>query len=297
MIDRKLIKRRAFEVIGENWLRLGIWVILPVLIELIIQWILSATISDTTGVLGLFGSLVTLAVSVCISLPLTASLAGHFLHISRGGKPKPIQIFLKFKANYGRYIGAMLYSALWIFIWSLPGAVIVGVGVGICAVVYGFAGFASPSVLIIVIILSVLACIPAILAALSYAQVPFLVNDNKQLGPTKLLKLSKHMMKGYKGQLFAFQLSFLPWFLIPVIIVGIIAGFCVINGHAQMGDISSWNMVLFQLGVLAGMLTFSAYMRTALAGFYERLKQVHIADGTIDAQLFESDTETVTEDK
>ena len=68
---------------------------------------------------------------------------------------------------------------------------------------------------------SLLFIIPGIIASYSYAMTPFLMAENPDLRPSEAISLSKDMMDGHKGELFALDLSFFGWILLCVLTLNI----------------------------------------------------------------------------
>ena len=108
--------------------------------------------------------------------------------------------------KYGRNVWTMFLTALFIWLWSL------------------------------------LLIIPGIIAAFSYAMVPFILDDNPEISGYEAIRRSKAMMKGHKFDLFYLLLSFIGW--------GILC--------------------MFTLGI--GFLWLLPYMNTSIASFYEDIK-------------------------
>ena len=117
------------------------------------------------------------------------------------------RLFKEFSMNYGKYV----LNGLLVFL--------------ICV------ALAVPTLLICTVILS-----------LAYAMVPFVIRDNKYIGITEALKLSRKMMYGHKWELLCLELSFLGWILLSV------------------------------LTLFIGMLWVFPYMTTTIAHFYEDVK-------------------------
>ncbi len=99
---------------------------------------------------------------------------------------------------------------------------------------------------------SLLFVIPGIIMGLAYALTPYILNEMTDISTMDAIRLSKRMMQGHKGELFVFGLSFLGW--------------NILNS--------------FTLGIL-GILYVWPYQNTAMAGFYENVKNDAIAKGII----------------
>ena len=54
----------------------------------------------------------------------------------------------------------------------------------------------------------------------SYFAVPYIVAENPRAGALEAVTLSRKMMDGHKMELFLFQLSFVPWFLLMIVTAG-----------------------------------------------------------------------------
>ena len=89
---------------------------------------------------------------------------------------------------------------------------------------------------------TLLLIIPGIIASLSYSMSFYIMNDNPEVGVMEAIKQSKQMMKGNKGTLFVLYLSFIGWFILSILTLGI------------------------------GLLWLKPYVNTTVANFYENLK-------------------------
>jgi len=92
---------------------------------------------------------------------------------------------------------------------------------------------------------SLLLIIPGIIKMFGYYMVFFIMYDNPDIKPLEALKRSQDMMIGYKGKLFMLHLSFLGWFFLGCLTLGI------------------------------GFLWIMPYFYLSLGNFYETLKQKH----------------------
>ena len=85
--------------------------------------------------------------------------------------------------------------------------------------------------------------VPGIIVGLMFSQTDYILKDNKELGAIDAIKKSVEMMKGHKMELFWLMLSFIGWFILCVLTVGI------------------------------GFLLFQPYFETTLSHYYEDLKK------------------------
>ncbi|MEA4853644.1 MAG: DUF975 family protein [Christensenella sp.] len=108
-----------------------------------------------------------------------------FLTITKKQKMEMFKMFDGFK-NFGNSLGGMLWMILWIFLWSF------------------------------------LFIVPGIIKYYAYFMTPYLLADNPRVLGADAVELSKRMMKGKKGKLFLIQLSFIGWFFLSVLTLGIL---------------------------------------------------------------------------
>ncbi|WP_164716263.1 DUF975 family protein [Paenibacillus whitsoniae] len=67
----------------------------------------------------------------------------------------------------------------------------------------------------------VLFIIPGIVKSYSYAMVPYILTDNPGIGRKRAIQLSREMMHGQKWRTFVLDLSFIGWFLLGAIALGV----------------------------------------------------------------------------
>ena len=99
---------------------------------------------------------------------------------------------------------------------------------------------------------TLLLIIPGIIKAFAYAMTPYILEEQPELSTTEAIHRSRMMMKGHKFDLFWLWLSFIGW--------GILA--------------------FFTLGI--GFLWLTPYMQTAMASFYEEVKEEYAVNGGLD---------------
>lgn len=94
---------------------------------------------------------------------------------------------------------------------------------------------------------SLLLIIPGIVKAYSYAMTPYLLRDDEELEGNAAIEESMRMMSGHKWELFCLDFSFIGWWILACLTLGI------------------------------GMLWLIPYQQTSRAAFYEELKAQYIA--------------------
>ena len=146
--------------------------------------------------------------NLLVMAPLEFGFALAFLKLVRGDIAHEDVVtapFHPFK-EYGRYLGGSLLVFLFTFLWML------------------------------------LLIVPGIIKGLSYTLTPYIMYDNPDMPVREAVRRSQQMMNGYKWKLFCLYLSFIGWFLLGCITLGI------------------------------GMLWVTPYVQAAEAHFYEELK-------------------------
>ena len=89
---------------------------------------------------------------------------------------------------------------------------------------------------------SLLLIVPGIIKALAYAMVPFILEDEPTLSAEETLRRSSTMMAGHKWDLFVLYLSFIGWWFLSILTLGI------------------------------GFFFLTPYVRATVSSFYEDLK-------------------------
>ena len=84
--------------------------------------------------------------------------------------------------------------------------------------------------------------VPGIIAAMMFSQVEYILKDDKEISAADAMKKSMKMMEGHKMELFMLTLSFIGWFLLACLTMGI------------------------------GFLFLAPYFNTTMAHYYEDLK-------------------------
>lgn len=102
---------------------------------------------------------------------------------------------------------------------------------------------------IFIALLSLLLIIPGIVKSLSYAMTPYILEENPELSANEAIDRSRAMMRGHKYDLLWLYLSFIGWFLLSFLTLGI------------------------------GLLWLIPYVETAQAAFYEDVKADYAQNG------------------
>ncbi len=108
---------------------------------------------------------------------------------------------------------------------------------------------------------SMLFIIPGIILSLHWAFARRILNDNPDMDVFDALRISGQMTKGHKGELFVLELSFIGWFLLSAVTLGI------------------------------GLIYSLPYYYTTMALYYQNFKMRSIQEGTVDMNEFMSNAE------
>ena len=124
--------------------------------------------------------------SLLFSGVLTIGMYIVLLQISRDGSSGFESLFDGFRKGLGNNIVAGILVQLFTFLWSL------------------------------------LFIIPGIIKGYAYSMTYFILADNPDMAPTEAIKMSQEMMKGKKWRLFCLDFSFIGWYLLSILTLGVL---------------------------------------------------------------------------
>lgn len=163
-----------------------------------------------------------LGIAALVLLPVRTTEAGYYVQTIRGRRPSigtDIGYIYKtaFQTAYFKKLGLELLTALAVaaaaFAAALP--------CGIAAVVL----FAVPQLpnlgILFTAAASICALIPGVLLSLRWAFARQILCDNPEMDILDAMRLSGKMTKGHCGELFTLWLSFLGWFLLGAVTLGL----------------------------------------------------------------------------
>lgn len=122
---------------------------------------------------------------------------------------------------------------------------------------------------IFILLWSLLLVIPGIIAAYRYSFAMWNLCQDPTIGVMEALERSKRQTIGYKGQLFGLHLSFIGWYLIVFVIVGVYEGVILALMPDSFLGIMLGSLILT---VLTGVVDiyFTPYFALSECGFYLR---------------------------
>lgn len=145
-------------------------------------------------------SLLNILFSIFVALPIVIGVARFFVQ-NRFGVTDFGTMFSGFRRNYINGVGAMFVTNLFIGLWTL------------------------------------LFIIPGIVKSLQYMMVRYILSDNPDLPGSRARELSRMLTNGEKGSIFVLILSFLGWFLLGIICLGVGTTFVVPYYEATMAEL------------------------------------------------------------
>ena len=154
---------------------------------------------------GLTTGLISLIYAIAF-IPVSWSFYIIFLNLKRGSNIGVSNLFDGYK-DYKRIFCTYLLEGIYILLWTL------------------------------------LFIIPGIIKALSYSMTPYILKDYPDLKNNAAIEKSMQMMEGHKSELFVLTLTFIGWYIISILTLGI------------------------------GLLFLIPYVNTTVAHFYEDLKK------------------------
>lgn len=120
--------------------------------------------------------------SIAITGITSLALAYFCIKFFKAGDAVRYGTFVEGMNLWLKGILATLWTSLWIFLWAL------------------------------------LFVIPGIIKSYSYSQIHYILAENPKLSVKKALQISKIMTRGYKGELFVQDLSFLGWAILSILV-------------------------------------------------------------------------------
>ena len=122
--------------------------------------------------------------SIFVTNAITVGVSNYFIK-NTDSRPSLKDAFSGFKVNYGRNIGTLLLVGIKSVLWTL------------------------------------LFIIPGIIKSYEYSIIPYILADDPEISSKDAFKKAKQMMKGNKWRLFKLEFSFIGWFLLCVLTLGI----------------------------------------------------------------------------
>ena len=154
---------------------------------------------------------------------LIPGLCAFTLKLIRGAKPEITDLVSTYKNYLNALVAYVLFAviiAVWTFLIVVPCVFFIHL---LFAEIF-LEIFISPvltAYALLMTVCSLLLVIPAVIFYYMFSQIFYLLADNPQIGAVEVLKKSAEMMKGYKWKLFCLHLSFIGWYLLGIVTLGI----------------------------------------------------------------------------
>ena len=197
METNAFIKERAKQAVKANyWPTVAVCAVEGLVLMVMSEYTsFSTTLQSIAGEsgeihtsVGGFGLLYTLFIGNILTVGLSSFLVKNAKGLE---KPQFMELFSGFKENYGNNLVVMALRYLFTFLWTL------------------------------------LFIIPGIVKAYEYAMIPYLLAEYPGLSRQEAFARSKQLMDGKKMQLFLMHLSFIGWFFLSILTLGILSIFWV----------------------------------------------------------------------
>lgn len=185
-------------------------------------------------------SLIGFLISVFLAGAMTYGLNNFFIKLIRRENADIKDVFEGFKHYKGTLfinILLLIYQFLWALMFIIPVAIVL-----IIAVVSVATDSVSVTAILLVCLVVIVVSIVLSIILLRYSMSFYIYIDNPELTASETIKESIDMMEGNQIRLFKLYLSFILWFLLSIITLGI------------------------------AMIWVGPYMQTSTAVFYEELK-------------------------
>lgn len=137
------------------------------------------------NVIGIASGIVNLLLSVFVAIPLQYGYSVSVLAFVRTREKMEIYGMFEGFRDYGRVLTTNLLMGVYVFSWTL------------------------------------LLIVPGFIKSFSYSLTPYILRDNPELKNNAAIERSMAMMDGHKWELFCLVLSFIGWFLLCVITLGV----------------------------------------------------------------------------
>ena len=154
---------------------------------------------------------------------LIPGLCVFSLNLVRGAKPEITDLVSTYKNYLNALVAYVLFAVIiagWTFLIVVPCVFFIHL---LFAEIF-LEIFISPvltAYALLMTVCSLLLVIPAVIFYYMLSQIFYLLADNPQIGAVEVLKKSAEMMKGYKWKLFCLHLSFIGWYLLGIVTLGI----------------------------------------------------------------------------
>jgi len=162
--------------------------------------------------------------SSIIQFVLLMGVLNVFLTMSRSPDPITFSVFIEGLNNWKKGILMGLWQLLWIFLWML---LAIPIATGLYLIFFFVFNITAPTLLssiatTLMPIFLTIGMIPAISRIIAYSQCFFIVAEYPTISVRKALKISIKITNENKWNIFKVDLSFMGWFFLSFITLGIL---------------------------------------------------------------------------
>ena len=220
MMKSKELRAKAWNSLkGKYWMAFGVVLVLGLLCSIGTSFVmLSQSMTEIVNMadpaqlegemlLGAFvltgaalvSALIGFVICLLVNNAAEVGMANYFIK-NTDSKPSFADAFSGFRVKYGRNIGTLLLAGIKVVLWSF------------------------------------LLIIPGIIKAYEYAIIPYILADDPEISSKDAFKKAKQMMNGNKWRLFKLEFSFIGWFVLCILTLGIGTFFLVPYLNAAMAE-------------------------------------------------------------
>lgn len=200
----------------------------------------------------MMSAVLTLAVSLFITMPLTFGILDWYRELSLGNRQSVGAIFNYFSSGslYGRALKVSISYTVKLLLWMLlVDAAYFFLSFGCISLAYwaevrGGAGLGAIAILLTVV-LSVLMILAMLLIVARYTLTIYTSIRNKDWKNREVFRVSTGYMKGHYWETIGYELSFLPWYLLMILTCGILVIY--VAPYKMSADILYYNY-LYETG-------------------------------------------------
>ena len=148
-------------------------------------------------------------------------LVSFFLIYSRSPDPVSLKQYFEGYNKWARGILCGLWKLLWVFLWGLIAIPVCTAYILIIALLSNSIEFSPTFQLVLMTIVLLIGLIPMFIKSIEYSFATFFTAEFPELGIRKALRHSITIAKGHRWDIFVLELSFIGWFLLSCITIGI----------------------------------------------------------------------------
>jgi len=159
-------------------------------------------------------------IQLAIQFILTFGAISVYITMSRSPEPVSFSDFLEGLSNWSRGLLTGLYCTLKIFLWALITIPLIIVYSFILVTFTNYTPSTS-SIVVISTVIMIVGMIPAFIKSISYSQMMYIAAEYQNVSIKDTLTLSVKLTDGHKVDIVLAWLSFIGWFLLSFITLGI----------------------------------------------------------------------------